>query len=256
MTSTRTGLMARVARQTARRVLDLLSGRRSRFACRGAQRVREGRAFEARLDESQLVLRSALWENKLRNLELAASCIENVSVRPGELFSFWHLVGNPAERRGFVLGRSLQNGAVHPTVGGGLCQLSGLLYGLALRGGLEIVERHPHSVDLYGAGPRPAPLGVDATVVFGRKDFRFRNPLPFPVSIRFRLSDTRVTASLCAPAPLPVCVVTHRAQPVPDGIEVVTERIRQGLALPERIACSTYRRSATAPEAMPSPSAG
>jgi vancomycin resistance protein VanW len=34
-------------------------------------------------------------------------------------------------------------------MGGGLCQLSGIVYEAGLRAGLDPAERHPHSRDLY-----------------------------------------------------------------------------------------------------------
>lgn len=42
-----------------------------------------------------------LQENKAVNLSLAAPCIDRVLIRPGEIFSFWTLVGDPSARRGF-----------------------------------------------------------------------------------------------------------------------------------------------------------
>ena len=62
----------------------------------------------------------------------------------------------------------LQQGCVIPAIGGGLCQLSNALYGLALQSGCEIVERHAHSVRMPGT---PA---QDATVAWNYVDLRFR----------------------------------------------------------------------------------
>jgi len=58
--------------------------------------------------------------------------------------------------------------------GGGLCQLSGIIYHAVLEAGLEILERHPHSLDIYTATTRYTPLGSDAAVVYGHKDLRFK----------------------------------------------------------------------------------
>jgi vancomycin resistance protein VanW len=109
------------------------------------------------LDKSALVLicevrqpirRTAHWEGKLNNLKLGAQLIEGISLRPGQLFSFWHFVGNPSGQRGFATGRSIQSGRVQSDTGGGLCQLSGVCYELALRAGLHVLERFQHSFDL------------------------------------------------------------------------------------------------------------
>ncbi|HEY1743030.1 MAG TPA: VanW family protein, partial [Granulicella sp.] len=73
-----------------------------------------------------------------------------------------------SRRRGFVVGRMLRQGCVVPAIGGGLCQLSNALYGLALKSGCEIVERHAHSIKMPGA-----PVD-DATVAWNYVDLRFR----------------------------------------------------------------------------------
>lgn len=68
-------------------------------------------------------------------------------------------------------GRNLVAGKIQGNYGGGLCQVSGLLYYIALATGLEILERHAHSIDIYAEEDRFAPLGADDTVVFGYKNF-------------------------------------------------------------------------------------
>ena len=51
-----------------------------------------------------------LQENKAVNLSLAAPCIDRVLIRPGEIFSFWTLVGDPSARRGFRDGLVIAGG--------------------------------------------------------------------------------------------------------------------------------------------------
>jgi len=86
--------------------------------------------------------------------------------------------------------------------GGGLCQLSGLLYHLALTGGIGIVERHPHSTDLYTDATRYTPLGADATTAYGYKDLRFKNTLDIPFCFRVRIEGDKLIGSLSAPESL------------------------------------------------------
>ena len=86
--------------------------------------------------------------------------------------------------------------------GGGLCQLSGLLYHLALTAGLGIVERHPHSVDLYTDETRYTPLGADATTVYGHKDLRLKNILSTPFCFRIKIKGNKLIGSICAPEPV------------------------------------------------------
>lgn len=95
---------------------------------------------------------SEYFKNKKHNLLLAIQKLQDVVIAPGQIFSFWHLVRNPSSKVGYVQGRTIMGERLGPTVGGGLCQLSGLVYFLALKSGLMIVERHPHSKDIYLSG--------------------------------------------------------------------------------------------------------
>lgn len=156
--------------------------------------------FPEQIAVGQPFLPGHFVENKISNIRLAASKITQITVEPGQIFSFWHLVGEPSAQRGYRDGRTLKNGRVEADPGGGLCQLSGILYFLALRGGLEILERHAHSVDLYAENSRFAPLGSDATVFFGYKDLRFLNSTDAPIAFRFEILDEEMTAFLCSPA--------------------------------------------------------
>ncbi len=59
-------------------------------------------------------------EAKKKNLLIAINSIEAIQVNPNEIFSFWEIVGNPSQKRGFVNSRSLINGKVKNSIGGGL----------------------------------------------------------------------------------------------------------------------------------------
>jgi vancomycin resistance protein VanW len=131
--------------------------------------------FLTQVVEKQEIKRGELFENKLNNIRLTASKLSGLVIPQGGIFSFWHLVGNPSERNGFQKSRIIRNGAVDFEVGGGVCLVSGLVYLAALKAGLKILERHNHSVDIYEEDERISPLGADATVVYGSKDFQFIN---------------------------------------------------------------------------------
>jgi vancomycin resistance protein VanW len=131
--------------------------------------------FYAQVIESQAIKRGEFFDNKLNNIRLIASKLSGLVIPQGAIFSFWHLVGNPSERHGFQKSRIIRNGVVDFEVGGGICQVSGMVYLAALKAGLQILERHNHSVDIYEEHERIAPLGSDATVVYGSKDLQFIN---------------------------------------------------------------------------------
>lgn len=133
---------------------------------------------------------------KKHNLLLAINAIDKIEIQPKEIFSFWKVVGNPTIKNGFVKSRSIVNGKVEASVGGGLCQLSGLIYYLSLFANLEILERYNHSIDIYTDETRFTPLGSDATVTYGYKDLRIRNTVKTPVKFTFLINENFITAKL------------------------------------------------------------
>ncbi len=75
--------------------------------------------------------------------------------------------------------------------GGGVCQGSSTVYLAALRANLKIVERYPH-----GYITRYVPDGMDATVYYGAKDFRFQNDTPFPLKVVASVSGRTLTVNI------------------------------------------------------------
>jgi vancomycin resistance protein VanW len=109
----------------------------------------------------------------------------------------------PTVRNGYQLGRGIIGDRLSADVGGGLCQIASLLYELGLRGGLTIIERHPHSRDLYTEDNRFTPLGLDATVVWGFKDVRLGNTLGSRVAFEFAVGDGTLRGRLLSDEALP-----------------------------------------------------
>ncbi|HTB21460.1 MAG TPA: VanW family protein [bacterium] len=109
---------------------------------------------------------------KQRNLELAVRVLDGLVIPAGEVFSFWRQLGRPTKRRGFQVGREIRWGCLVPTVGGGLCQLSGALYECALKTGATIIETHRHTRQF---APGTYHSERDATVFWNYVDLRFRH---------------------------------------------------------------------------------
>ena len=130
---------------------------------------------------------------KVQNLRIAAAAIGGLVLEPGETFSFWRAAGRATRAKGYVLGRELRQGCMIPTVGGGICQLTNALSRVAHRAGMEIVERHGHSVQPDGIAIDGA---TDATVFWNYVDFRFRAPRR--VRIGARLTETALIVRLDA----------------------------------------------------------
>lgn len=163
--------------------------------------AREGRIktnHSAQISLTQPIHVNPLSSNKVHNIKLAIQKIQPVVVNPGEVFSFWQCLGKPTASKGFLSGRNIIGNSLSEDIGGGLCQISGILYHLALLSGLEILERHNHTIDLYQEHERYTPIGTDATVVFAYKDFRFKNSLQQAVSFIFEVNETSFSASICS----------------------------------------------------------
>ena len=144
----------------------------------------------------QVIKRTSLFENKVHNIQLAAQQVAAITILPGEVFSFWETVGNPSEANGYKTGRNIVNGVLKEAIGGGLCQLSGIIYHTSLLAGLTIVERFNHTVDIYKEEDRFTPLGADATVVYGYKDLRVKNQLNVPIRFIFSFQPEQITCGI------------------------------------------------------------
>jgi vancomycin resistance protein YoaR len=108
---------------------------------------------------------------KVQNLRIAAAAIDGIVLQPGEMFSFWLALGRPSRWNGYVIGRELRGGCMIPSIGGGICQLTNALSRVAHEAGLEIVERHSHTVHPPGFFIDET---TDATVFWNYIDLRFR----------------------------------------------------------------------------------
>jgi len=134
-------------------------------------------------------------------LKFAKKRNENLRViYPNEIFSFWKVIGNPNYQ--FQKGRTIQNGEIVEDVGGGLCQVSGIIYYVSLIGGLEVLERFNHSTDIYNDETRFCPLGTDATIVYGYKDLRLRNKFSFPIRFKIEIAVQLISIKLLSIEPI------------------------------------------------------
>ncbi len=179
-------------------VSDLITGKRLKFVKDSASKRSKGASWPERITISQRINVSDWAENKKHNLLLAISKFQNLPVYPGKIFSFWHCVGNPTKKAGYKVGINIIKNKLDFDYGGGLCQLSGLLYHLALTTRLSIIERHPHSVDLYTDETRYSPLGADSTTAYGYKDLRLLNNLRIPLCFRMKIEGNQLIGSICA----------------------------------------------------------
>jgi hypothetical protein len=128
---------------------------------------------------------------RARNIEVAAAHIDGLVLEPRQLVSFNGVVGARSEENGFKKAFEIFKGEYVEGTGGGTCQVASTLHAVAFFGGLEILERLPHS--------RPSayiPAGLDATVVYPAVDLKLRNPFPFSVAVRATVTGNALKMDL------------------------------------------------------------
>ena len=135
---------------------------------------------------------------KEHNVRRAAAAIDGRRLAPGAVFGWHDHVGPPLRRRGFVDGPELHDGRMAMGPGGGLCQVANLTYWLAVHGGLEIVERHRHALDLFPDAARTVPFGLGATVFWPHRDLVLRNPHGVPVHLSLSITGEALVGRLTA----------------------------------------------------------
>jgi len=98
-----------------------------------------------------------------------------LSVEPEDRFAY---LGKPTARRGFLDGLVLDHGHLTEGVGGGLCQLTNLLYWMTLHTSLTVVERWRHTYDVFPDAGRTQPFGTGATCAYPSLDLQIENRTP------------------------------------------------------------------------------
>lgn len=144
-----------------------------------------------------------LQRNKAVNLRLAAAEINGIVINPGETFSFWRLVGEPSEKRGYTEGLVISGGKLERGTGGGLCQLANLIHWLVLNSPLTVTELVHHSDALFPDSGRRVPFGTGTSVFYKNVDYRFKNTTDRPVQLMVWVDDNELCGELRAPAAFP-----------------------------------------------------
>ncbi len=135
-------------------------------------------------------------ENKVFNLKLAAQKLNGLLIKPDETFSFWKVIRYADKHTPYKDGLTVINGKLDTAPGGGLCQMSNLLFWVFLHSPLTIVERHTHGVKEFPTLRGDEPEGVDATVSEGWRDLKVKNETDMTFQIGIAFDDTHIIGSL------------------------------------------------------------
>ncbi len=114
-------------------------------------------------------------DDREHNVRLATERVGNTFVAPGQEFDFIRTLGPRTKDAGFHMAPGIVDGALEDVYGGGICQVSTVLFSALLKSGVKITERWNHSIfiDHY-------PHGKDATITGGGepKNLKFINDTP------------------------------------------------------------------------------
>lgn len=140
-----------------------------------------------------------LQENKAVNLALTAPKLDCVLIRPGETFSFWHLVGSCTADKGYLEGLYISGGKPTTGIGGGMCQMTNLIHWMALHSDLVIAEQHHHDqIDLFPDFGRQIPFGTGTSIAYNYLDYRLYNPTDRTYQLRVCVDGEHLRGELRA----------------------------------------------------------
>ena len=129
--------------------------------------------------------------NRTQNLRNGCEKINGVIVYPGEEFSTNDHFNPCTEENGWANAGTIVDGQIEDSIGGGMCQVSTMLYDALLEAELQIVQRYNHSMKVGYA-----PYAFDATLAGDYKDLKFKNDTSKPVYIEAYLTSGRVCVNI------------------------------------------------------------
>jgi len=142
-------------------------------------------------------------ENKVFNLKLAAKTLNGLLIKPGETFSLCKAIRYADKFTPYKNGLTVTNGVLGTAQGGGLCQMSNLLFWVFLHSPLAIVERHTHKVKDFPALRNTEPEGVDATISEGWLDLKVKNETDITFQIGIAFNNANIEGCLFTDKLLP-----------------------------------------------------
>jgi vancomycin resistance protein YoaR len=113
------------------------------------------------------------------NIGRAAALINGTLLKPGDIFSLNHVVGERTAANGFTKGFVIKGGRFRKELGGGVSQSATTTYNAMFFAGLKDIFHKPHGlfIDRY-------PAGREATVAWPALDLKFQNDTKYGVLVQ------------------------------------------------------------------------
>ncbi|MEP6797898.1 MAG: VanW family protein [Lapillicoccus sp.] len=125
--------------------------------------------------------------SRTANLVAAANTINGTFLAPGATFSLNGILGERTADKGYQEGYVIEGGRLVKGTGGGISQVSTVVYNLAWFAGGELLEHTAHSfyISRY-------PEGREATVYWPSIDNTWKNASPYGMLVQMYVSDNQV----------------------------------------------------------------
>ena len=135
--------------------------------------------------------------NRNTNIDIVCKKLDGLVLQPGEKWSFNDYIGERTKEAGFLQAPGIYDGALRMEYGGGICQANAMIFHSVVKADLQVDVRCEHS------WPSDyVPIGTDATVSWGTKDFKFTNNSEYPIAFHAFYGNQKVTVELYG-RPLP-----------------------------------------------------
>ncbi len=135
--------------------------------------------------------------NRNTNIDIVCKKLDGLVLQPGEKWSFNDYIGERTKEAGFLQAPGIYDGALRMEYGGGICQANAMIFHSVVKADLQVDVRCEHS------WPSDyVPIGTDATVSWGTKDFKFTNNTDYPIAFHAYYGSQKVTVEIYG-RPLP-----------------------------------------------------
>ena len=130
-------------------------------------------------------------QGRITNISIASTDLNNCQVAPGEVLSVNEILHDTTQDMRYAEAPAFNGDGSSMERGGGICQVVSTLYMAAIQAGLEIVERHPHSIAVDYIS-----MGLDATVSYGTYDLKLKNNYDRTVFLQLNSMGQTANASI------------------------------------------------------------
>lgn len=131
--------------------------------------------------------KTSLWgssSSRINNVTKACESVNGIILMPGETFSYNEALGERTAANGYLPAGAYSGGQTVQEYGGGICQVSSMMYYCALYANLQISTRMCHYFPVTYLPP-----GLDATVSWGGPEFKFVNNREYPIKVVAYVTD-------------------------------------------------------------------